>query len=382
METNASGVYALGDAILVENFITREESSIALAGPANRQGRIVAGNIVGRDEKYNGSLGTAIIKVFGLTGASTGLNERTVKNLGASYEKIYLHPNDHANYYPGATPISIKVIYEKENREILGAQAIGVKGVDKFIDVIATTIKFGGKIEDLAELDLAYAPPFSSAKSPANMAGFIGLNIEEGLVEQIFMEDLANYNKDTQIILDTREEIELVTGVIEGSINIPLSQLRKRVGELPKDKEILAYCAVGLRGYIAARFLSQNGYKVKNIAGGIKSKIKELHFVEKKVEVETPKVNVEIDKSEYLDLSGLSCPGPLVKIKENMDSLKDGEVLKVKVSDPGFYNDIQSWSKVTKNTLLSLEKKDGNIFATLQKGDSTNLDIEKKKTIE
>ena len=235
METNASGVYALGDAILVENFITREESSIALAGPANRQGRIVAGNIAGRDEKYNGSLGTAIIKVFGLTGASTGLNERTVKNLGASYEKIYLHPNDHANYYPGATPISIKVIYEKENREILGAQAIGVKGVDKFIDVIATTIKFGGKIEDLAELDLAYAPPFSSAKSPANMAGFIGLNIEEGLVEQIFMEDLANYNRDTQIILDTREEIELVTGVIEGSINIPLSQLRKRVGELPKE---------------------------------------------------------------------------------------------------------------------------------------------------
>jgi len=302
-----------------------------------------------------------------------------VKNLGASYEKIYLHPNDHANYYPGATPISIKVIYEKENREILGAQAIGVKGVDKFIDVIATTIKFGGKIEDLAELDLAYAPPFSSAKSPANMVGFIGLNIEEGLVEQIFMEDLANYNRDTQIILDTREEIELVTGVIEGSINIPLSQLRKRVGELPKDKEILAYCAVGLRGYIAARFLSQNGYKVKNIAGGIKSKIKELHFVEKKVEVETPKVNVEIDKSEYLDLSGLSCPGPLVKIKENMDSLKDGEVLKVKVSDPGFYNDIQSWSKVTKNTLLSLEKKDGNIFATLQKRDSTNLDIEKKR---
>jgi len=382
LETNVSGVYALGDAILVENFITREESSIALAGPANRQGRIVAGNIAGRDEKYNGSLGTAIIKVFGLTGVSTGLNERTVKNLGASYEKIYLHPNDHANYYPGATPISIKVIYEKENREILGAQAIGVKGVDKFIDVIATTIKFGGKIEDLAELDLAYAPPFSSAKSPANMAGFIGLNIEEGLVEQIFMEDLANYNRDTQIILDTREEIELVTGVIEGSINIPLSELRKRVGELPKDKEILAYCAVGLRGYIAARFLSQNGYKVKNIAGGIKSKIKELHFVEKKVEVETPKVNVEIDKSEYLDLSGLSCPGPLVKIKENMDSLKDGEVLKVKVSDPGFYNDIQSWSKVTKNTLLSLEKKDGNIFATLQKGDSTNLDIEKKKTIE
>lgn len=382
LETNVSGVYALGDAILVENFITREESSIALAGPANRQGRIVAGNIVGRNEKYNGSLGTAIIKVFELTGASTGLNERAVRKLGISYEKIYLHPNDHANYYPGATPISIKVIYEKENKEILGAQAIGIKGVDKFIDVIATTIKFGGKIEDLAELDLAYAPPFSSAKSPANMAGFIGLNIEEGFVEQIFIEDLDNYNKDTQIILDTREEIELVTGNFEGSINIPLSELRKRVGELPKDKEILVYCAVGLRGYIAARFLSQNGYKVKNIAGGFKSKIKELHFIEKKIETKTSKINIDIDKQEYLDLSGLSCPGPLVKVKENMDNLQNGEILKVKVSDPGFYNDIQSWSKVTKNSLVNLEKKDGSIFAVLQKGDKKKLVESEKVTNE
>lgn len=380
LETNIPNIYAVGDAILVENYITREEVSIALAGPANRQGRIVAGNIVGRDEKYNGSLGTAIIKVFTLTGASTGLNERAVKKLGVSYEKIYLHPNDHAAYYPGATPISIKVIYEKENREILGAQAIGVKGVDKFIDVIATTLRFKGKLEDLAELDLAYAPPFSSAKSPANMAGFIGLNIEEGLVEQIYMEDLNNYNRDTQIILDTREEIELVTGTIEGSINIPLSELRKRVGELLKGKEILVYCAVGLRGYIAARFLSQNGYRVKNIAGGIKSKIKELHFPEKKKEVEAPKViPSEIEKKEFLDLSGLSCPGPLVKVKENMDNLKESEVLKVKVSDPGFYNDIQSWSKVTKNSILSLEKKEGNIYAVLQKGEGkvTNLDGQK-----
>lgn len=372
LETNIQGIYALGDAILVENYITREESAIPLAGPANRQGRIVAGNIAGREEKYNGSLGTAIIKVFDLTGASTGLNERAIKKLNTSYEKIYLHPNDHAGYYPGATPISIKVIYSKESLEILGAQAVGTNGVDKFIDVIATTIKFGGKIDDLAELELAYAPPFSSAKSPANMAGFIGKNIEEGLVEQIFVDDLEKYDPNTQIILDVRDTVELVVGEFKNSINIPLGELRKRVAELPKDKEILTYCAVGLRGYLAARFLSQNGYRVKNIAGGIKSKAKEIHFQNKERVEPSIEVKKDIVESEFIDLSGLSCPGPLVKVKENMDKLQEGEILKVKVSDPGFYNDIQSWSKVTKNSLVNLEKKDGSIFAVLQKGDKKN----------
>ncbi len=370
LETNIPGIYAVGDAILVKNYITNESSAIPLAGPANRQGRIVAGNIENRNEKYKGSLGTAIIKVFGLTGASTGLNERAVKRLNISYERIYLHPNDHASYYPGATPISIKLIYEKGSGKILGAQVIGIKGVDKFIDVIATTIKFGGKLEDLAELELAYAPPFSSAKSPINMAGFVGLNLEEGLVEQIVMEDLKNYDKNKQIILDVREEVEVATGKIDNSINIPLSELRKRFIELPKDKEILIYCAVGLRGYIASRFLLQNGYRVKNIAGGIKSKIKDIHFIDKsnnqnKIE------SASIIEGEYLDLSGLSCPGPLVKIKERIDNLKEEEILKVKVSDPGFYNDIQSWCKITKNSLLSLEKKNGYIFATLKKSGVT-----------
>ena len=370
LETNIPGIYAVGDAILVKNYITNESSAIPLAGPANRQGRIVAGNIENRNEKYKGSLGTAIIKVFGLTGASTGLNERAVKRLNISYERIYLHPNDHASYYPGATPISIKLIYEKGSGKILGAQVIGIKGVDKFIDVIATTIKFGGKLEDLAELELAYAPPFSSAKSPINMAGFVGLNLEEGLVEQIVMEDLKNYDKNKQIILDVREEVEVATGKIDNSINIPLSELRKRFIELPKDKEILIYCAVGLRGYIASRFLLQNGYRVKNIAGGIKSKIKDIHFIDKsnnqnKIE------SASIIEGEYLDLSGLSCPGPLVKIKERIDNLKEEEILKVKVSDPGFYNDIQSWCKTTKNSLLSFEKKNGYIFVILKKSGMT-----------
>ena len=378
LETNIDGVYALGDSILVKNYITNQNVGIPLAGPANRQGRIVAGNIVGRDEKYKGSIGTAIIKVFELIGASTGLNERALKQLNISYEKIYLHPNNHVSYYPGATPITIKVLYNKKNRQILGAQAVGINGVDKFIDVIATSIKFEATIDDLAELELAYAPPFLSAKSPANMVGFIGQNIEDNLLKQVFLEDLKNYNEKETIILDIREELELISGSLKNSINIPLSELRKRYTELPKDKEIWTYCAVGLRGYIAARFLSQNGYKVKNLAGGIKSEEKVIVNTQKESSL-TKEGNSNIEKEEdYLDLSGLSCPGPLVKIKEKIDKLGEDEKLKVKVSDPGFYNDIQAWSKVTKNSLLSLDKKDGLTYATLQKGQTSKV-IEKNQ---
>ena len=378
LETNIDGVYALGDSIIVKNYITKENCAIPLAGPANRQGRIVAGNIVGRDEKYKGSIGTAIIKVFELIGASTGLNERALKQLNISYEKIYLHPNNHVSYYPGATPITIKVLYNKKNRQILGAQAVGINGVDKFIDVMATSIKFKATIDDLAELELAYAPPFLSAKSPANMVGFIGQNIEDNLLKQVFMEDLENYNEKETIILDIREELELIGGKFDNSINIPLSELRKRYTELPKDKEIWTYCAVGLRGYIATRFLSQKGYRVKNLAGGIKSEEKVIVNTQKESSL-TKEGNSNIEKEEdYLDLSGLSCPGPLVKIKEKIDKLGEDEKLKVKVSDPGFYNDIQAWSKVTKNSLLSLDKKDGLTYATLQKGQTSKV-IEKKQ---
>ncbi|WP_338935752.1 CoA-disulfide reductase [Fusobacterium polymorphum] len=378
LETNIDGVYALGDSILVKNYITNQNVGIPLAGPANRQGRIVAGNIVGRNEKYKGSLGTAIIKIFELTGASTGLNERSLKQLNITYEKIYLHPNNHAAYYPGASPISIKALYNKENKQILGAQAVGISGVDKFIDVIATSIKFKATIDDLAELELAYAPPFLSAKSPANMVGFIGQNIEDDLLEQVFMEDLKKYDEKKTIILDIREELELIGGKFDNSINIPLSELRKRYTELPKDKEIWTYCAVGLRGYIATRFLSQKGYRVKNLAGGIKSEEKVIVNTQKESSL-TKEGNSNIEKEEdYLDLSGLSCPGPLVKIKEKIDKLGEDEKLKVKVSDPGFYNDIQAWSKVTKNSLLSLDKKDGLTYATLQKGQTSKV-IEKNQ---
>ena len=382
LETNIDGIYALGDSIIVKNYITNQDVAIPLAGPANRQGRIVAGNIVGRNEKYKGSLGTAIIKIFELTGASTGLNERSLKQLNIPYEKVYLHPNNHATYYPEATAISIKALYNKENRQILGAQAVGISGVDKFIDVIAISIKFKATIDDLTELELAYAPPFLSAKSPANMLGFIGQNIEDNLLEQVFMKDLENYNEKETIILDVREKLELISGKLNDSINIPLSELRKRYTELPKDKEIWTYCAVGLRGYIASRFLTQKGYKVKNLAGGIKIEEKELIKTQEETFSNKENSDYNVDKEdEYLDLSGLSCPGPLVKIKEKIDKLQGSEKLKVKVSDSGFYNDIQAWSKVTKNSLLSLDKKDGLTYATLQKGQASKVVVKEQENV-
>ena len=379
LKTNVENIYALGDAVLVNNLITDTQSFIPLAGPANRQGRIVANNISGEKEKYKGSLGTAILKIFNLTAASTGMNEKSLKNSDISFDKIYLYPNNHANYYPGASPLSIKVLFNKENKRILGAQCFGKEGVDKFIDVIATTLHFKGTIDDLKELELAYAPPFLSAKSPANMAGFIGNNILDGRLNQIFVEELRNYDSSKHFILDVRETIELVGGSFENSVNIPLSELRKRMEEIPKDKEIWTYCAVGLRGYLAERFLSQNGYNAKNIAGGYKNHLKVLDNKEKSLTTKEFTQNKEnFNSNDYIDLCGLSCPGPLVKVKENMDKIGDGEVFKAKASDPGFYNDIQAWAKSTNNEILSLKKDGDNIFVDILKNKKNNSSKENK----
>lgn len=377
LKTNIENIYALGDAILTNNLITNAQSFIPLAGPANRQGRIVANNIFGEKEKYKGSLGTAILKIFNLTAASTGMNEKSLKNSNIPFDKIYLHPNNHANYYPGASPLSIKVLFNKENKIILGAQCFGKEGVDKFIDTIATTLHFKGTIDDLKELELAYAPPFLSAKSPANMAGFIGDNILNNRLNQIFVEELRDYDSSKHFILDVRETIELVSGFFENSVNIPLSELRKRMEEIPKDKEIWTYCAVGLRGYLAERFLSQNGYNVKNIAGGYKNHLKVLGDKEQSPIIKEFPQNKE-NLNDYTDLCGLSCPGPLVKVKENMDKIGDGEVFKAKASDPGFYNDIQAWAKSTNNEIISLKKDGDNIFVDILKNKKNNTSKENK----
>lgn len=375
MRTSADGVFAVGDAILVKDYVLGNDVAIPLAGPANRQGRIAADNIAGITSSYKGSLGTAILKVFSLAAASTGNNERNLKKLGKEYKVAYVHPMSHASYYPGATQLSIKLIHDLDGR-ILGAQAVGYDGVDKFIDVIATAMKFNGTVEDLTELELAYAPPFLSAKSPANMAGFVAQNNLRGTVELFTINDLKNFDEKNALLLDVRDTVEVENGFINGAVNIPVNQLRARMEELPKDKEIWVYCAVGLRGYIASRILMQNGYKVKNLTGGYKSFL-QGNFKAKLVDMdnnsnggEEEAMDKDNTKVVELDACGLCCPGPLMQVKSSMDRLNNGDVLKIKASDPGFYEDIKAWGRRTGNEVISVSKECGLIHATLKKGSS------------
>lgn len=370
METSIEGIYAGGDAVVVKDYVNGKETFIPLAGPANKHGRIIADNIAGLDSVYKGTLGTSIIKVFDMAAASTGNNERTLNRYGIKYDKVYLHPMSHAGYYPNAIPLTIKVIYDKEGK-ILGAQVLGYEGVDKFIDVIATSIKFGGRMEDLAELDLAYAPPFLSAKSPANMAGFMAENQRKDLVKLINIDELNNFDSNKQILLDVRDNEEVELGNIENSVNIPLNDLRSNLDKLDKNKEIIVYCAVGLRGYIAARLLKSHGFNARNLNGGYKTymnfdyKAKTIDFNDNEEDVIMKEV--ALDKIRELNATGLSCPGPLMQVKMTMDTMFDGEVLKVKASDPGFYRDIQAWTDKTNNRLVNIEKNKGIIEATIMK---------------
>lgn len=269
MQTNIDGIYAVGDAVEIVDFITRQKSAIPLAGPANKQGRIAADNIAGINSAYKGTQGTSIIKVFKLTAASTGANERTLQRFNIPYRVIYTHPVSHASYYPGAKPMSLKLIFNDEGK-ILGAQGIGYDGVDKRIDVIATAIRYKGTVDDLTELELCYAPPFSSAKDPVNMAGFVAQNVLAGRTHVVAWKDIKELGED-YTLLDVRTKEEFNKGHIDGAINIPVDSLRERLGELDRNKTIVEYCQVGLRGYIADRILSQNRFKVFNVTGGYKT---------------------------------------------------------------------------------------------------------------
>lgn len=270
MATNAENVYAVGDAIEVVDFVNKQATTIPLAGPANKQGRIAADNIAGLRTSYKGTQGTSIIKVFGLTAASTGNNGRTLKRLNIPFKTITVHPGSHASYYPGGFMMTLKLIFNEEGK-ILGAQGVGSDGVDKRIDVIATVIRLGGTVTDLTELELCYAPPFSSAKDPVNMAGFVAENVLAGRVDVMSIEQFMEYDRENTILVDVRTETEYNGGHLEGALNIPVDTLRARLEELDKTKEILEYCQIGLRGYVASRILTQNGYNVKNLTGGYKS---------------------------------------------------------------------------------------------------------------
>ncbi|SCN24320.1 Coenzyme A disulfide reductase [Clostridium sp. N3C] len=381
MRTNVDGVYAVGDAVVVKDFVTGEKAAIPLAGPANRQGRIAADNICGLDTTYKGSQGTSIIKIFDMTAASTGANERTLKKYNIPYKVIYVHPNSHASYYPGASQLTIKLIFNDEGR-ILGAQVIGYDGVDKTIDVFATVMRLKGTIYDLTELELAYAPPYSSAKSPANMAGFVAENLLQGRMEVFRWEDIDGELNDNFQLIDVRTEIEYENGHLDNAILMPVDDLRNRLQQLDKDKETYLYCQVGLRGYIATRILEQNGFKVKNMTGGyrtysssefkpdLKGKNTNKGDDDKMMgNTEEEKVNKEDSKiSKELDATGLCCPGPIMSVKSSLDSLKEGEIIRVTASDPGFYEDIKSWCSKTGNELLELNKEAGKITAIIKKG--------------
>lgn len=269
METSISDIYAVGDAVQVKHTITGNNAVISLAGPANKQGRIAADNICGYESRYKGSMGASVIKLFDLTAASVGLTEKAAKDSGYNFESVILSPSSHAGYYPGATTMTMKVVFDKSSLKILGAQIVGYDGVDKRIDVIATAILAGLKATELKDLELAYAPPYSSAKDPVNMAGFIIDNIASGIVKQFHINEIDTLPKDGSVtLLDTRTEKEYARGHVEGFINIPVDSLRERLLEIDKTKPVYVMCQSGLRSYISCRILTGVGFDCYNFAGG------------------------------------------------------------------------------------------------------------------
>jgi NADPH-dependent 2,4-dienoyl-CoA reductase/sulfur reductase-like enzyme/rhodanese-related sulfurtransferase/TusA-related sulfurtransferase len=359
LETSQAGIYAVGDAIEVIDFVSGQPAAIPLAGPANKQGRIAADNIAGLSSQFRGSQGTSILKVFTLTAAATGNNERTLRRLGVACHAAIVHPNSHAAYYPGALPLTIKLLFDDTGR-ILGAQAIGLDGVDKRMDVIATVIRLKGTVRDLTELELAYAPPYSSAKDPVNMIGFVAEDILSGLSDVFTYEQLASFDRQGTILLDVRTEMEFENGHLPDAINIPVDDLRRRLSDLNKDKLILTYCQVGLRGYIASRILSQNGFRVKNMTGGYKSALAQLAkpsatpsgiVLDTETQVMRPAPVSPVAHCS-LNVTGIACPGPLMRVKASMDEMDEGQVLEITASDPGFFADIGAWCHRTGNRLI------------------------------
>jgi len=378
MRTSDPSIFAVGDAIQIINLITKEPTGVPLAGPANKQGRIVADVIAGRNSKYKGVLGASVVKVFDLTVASVGLSEKELNQTQIEYEKIYVHPNNHAGYYPGAEPITLKLIFEPPNGRILGAQAVGGSGTDKRIDVISTVMKFNGTVFDLEELELTYAPPYSSAKDPVNMAGFVASNVLRGDMPIWHWHDLDKIKAENSFILDVRTAGEHQVGTIEGSVNISDLELRKRLDELPKDKKIYLFCEVGFRAYLSTRFLSQMGYNVSNLSGGYKlfktakATTEEIaaecgtsmeiveEFIEKK--------RITTDDYVEVDASGLACPGPLNALIKSLETLPENKKLIIYATDPGFKASVEAYAELNDAIkLINLGKESGKLVATLEK---------------
>ena len=358
---------------------------IPLAGPANKQARICADNITGSQKTYEGSMGTSVAQVFDLTAATVGLNEKALlasgRKKGTDYETVVINQKSHAGYYPQATPITLKLLFDKEGK-ILGAQAVGQDKVDKRIDTIATVMSMQGTTENLAKLELAYAPPFSSAKDPVNMLGFVAENIRNNMVSFVTpaeLDLLLQAEHEGVTVLDVTEEAERMVFSIPGSVHMPLGTLRSRLRELNPDKRIVAYCSIGVRSYNAARILMQSGFQKVSVLAGGTSFYKTYHHT---ASGETPPVLTSAEKSpaapepakdspqklQILDCSGLQCPGPIMKVNETLKKMPEGSRLQVSATDMGFARDIDAWCRRTGNTLLSTERQGRENIVTIQKG--------------
>lgn len=365
-------VYAIGDVALLKDYIDGTTTHIALAGPANRQARLVADVINGLPYTYKGAIGTSVLKVFSLTGASTGYSEALCQRKNLPYQSVIIERNQHAGYYPGASIMTLKVVFNPKDGSLWGAQAIGLDGIEKRIDVIATALKAKMTVGDLSELELSYAPPYGSAKDVVNIAGYAAANLMEGQFKQISL-DALDKEKEGAFLVDARTPLEYSLERFDGAVNIPFVTLRKNLDKLPKDKnkKILVYCNVGMNAYLWIRIAVNLGYtNVYNIEGGMRL-YKALHenvaeAVVAKEEKPMPEKNEQ--KVIEIDATGLQCPGPIMEASKASERLQKGDRMKIIASDCGFTSDIALWAKSTGNTLVSSENKDGKIIAVVEKG--------------
>ncbi|MCL1982953.1 MAG: DsrE/DsrF/DrsH-like family protein, partial [Clostridiales bacterium] len=372
MQTSDPDIYAAGDAVEITDFVTGKRGAVPLAGPANKQGRIVADNICGLDSKYEGTQGSAILKVFDMTVATTGINEKAAKRLGLDYDKSFTFSPNHASYYPGAINMCMKILFEKSTGRLLGAQVTGFDGVDKRCDVLATAIRCNMTAYDLTKLELCYAPPYSSAKDPVNIAGYVMENLLAGRVKNFHWHDVDALPRDGSVqLIDTRTAIEYENGHLAGFCNIPIDELRHRVSELDKSKKVYISCQIGQKGYIAARFLSQIGFDAYNLSGGYRL----YHSIHGEIggaplpgtagkapfsslaETSTPE-NGEA-KTVVIDACGLQCPGPIVKLADAMKAAKCGEIIEIHATDPAFASDIEGYCRRTGHEFMGSASSKG-----------------------
>ncbi len=385
LETSEKDIYAVGDAIEYPHPLTGKPWLNYLANPANRQGRIVADNMaLGNTVSYEGAIGTSIAKVFDMTVASTGLAAKRLKQWGMEYQSSVTHSSSHAGYYPNALPITLKLTFHPRTGKLYGAQCVGYEGVDKRIDQIAGLIKRGGTVYDLMETEHAYAPPFSSAKDPVAIAGYVASNIVGGAMPAISWRELLE-KKEQVVLVDTRTAEEFSFGTIPGALNIPLDEMRERLAEIPADKPVVLFCAVGLRGYLAQRILMGRGYRdVRNLMGGYKTFSTAVAPLPAPTALSSATVSSSFDvvsaeassvsdtekKVLKVNACGLQCPGPIIQVKKAIDSIEIGERVEIVATDAGFARDASAWCETTGNKLIENREEKGRYTVVIEKGDS------------